>query len=288
MKSYIAKKGEVDRKWVLIDADGQILGRLATKIASILMGKTKPVYTPHVDTGDFVVVVNAEKIRLTGKKAQTKQYQRYTGYPGGQKIVSYAEMLDKKPERVIELAVRRINRGRFQDMAEQEKEDVITNPDMVIEQPPAAETSEKEKEKEAEKPARRTVALTGTPDKGGFIWGTGRRKSAVARVRIKPGDGKLLINKRTVASPSMCSSMSAEAERPDRPAPSDSESQGRFAITTPTSSRSSATADTSHATGEWSNAKNPGKEAQGEGSSSRNVKWIFDSSTPHNARRGKA
>jgi len=83
-------------------------------------------------------------------------------------------------------------------MAEQEKEDVITNPDMVIEQPPAAETSEKEKEKEAEKPARRTVALTGTPDKGGFIWGTGRRKSAVARVRIKPGDGKLLINKRTV------------------------------------------------------------------------------------------
>jgi len=108
MKSYIAKKGEVDRKWVLIDADGQILGRLATKIASILMGKTKPVYTPHVDTGDFVVVVNAEKIRLTGKKAQTKQYQRYTGYPGGQKIVSYAEMLDKKPERVIELAVRRM------------------------------------------------------------------------------------------------------------------------------------------------------------------------------------
>lgn len=108
MKSYVAKTGEVDQKWVLVDADGQILGRLAVKIAMILMGKTKPIYTPHVDTGDFVVVVNAEKIEVSGKKAQTKEYQHYTGYPGGQKTVSYAEMLDKRPERVIELAVRRM------------------------------------------------------------------------------------------------------------------------------------------------------------------------------------
>ena len=108
MKSYLAKTGEVDQKWVLVDADGQILGRLAVKIARILMGKTKPIYTPHVDTGDFVVVVNAEKIEVSGKKAQTKEYQRYTGYPGGQKSVSLAEMLDKRPERVIELAVRRM------------------------------------------------------------------------------------------------------------------------------------------------------------------------------------
>ncbi len=108
MKSYVAKTGEVDQKWVLIDADGQILGRLAVKIARILMGKTKPIYTPHVDTGDFVVVVNAEKIKVSGKKAQTKEYQYYTGYPGGQKSVSYAEMLEKRPERVIELAVRRM------------------------------------------------------------------------------------------------------------------------------------------------------------------------------------
>ncbi len=108
MKSYVAKTGEVDQKWVLVDADGQILGRLAAKIAMILMGKTKPIYTPHVDTGDFVVVVNAEKIEVSGKKAQTKEYQYYTGYPGGQKSVSYAEMLDKRPERVIELAVRRM------------------------------------------------------------------------------------------------------------------------------------------------------------------------------------
>ena len=108
MKSYIAKTGEVDQKWVLVDADGQILGRMAAKIAMILMGKTKPIYTPHVDTGDFVVVVNAEKIVVSGKKAQTKEYQHYTHHPGGQKIVSYAEMLEKRPERVIELAVRRM------------------------------------------------------------------------------------------------------------------------------------------------------------------------------------
>ena len=87
MKSYVAKTGEVDQKWVVVDADGQILGRLAVKIAMILMGKTKPIYTPHVDTGDFVVVVNAEKIEVSGKKAQTKEYQRYTGYPGGQKSI---------------------------------------------------------------------------------------------------------------------------------------------------------------------------------------------------------
>ncbi len=108
MKSYVAKTGEVDQKWVLVDAEGQILGRLAAKIAMILMGKTKPIYTPHVDTGDFVVVVNAEKIEVSGKKAQTKAYQHYTHHPGGQKIVSYAEMLEKRPERVIELAVRRM------------------------------------------------------------------------------------------------------------------------------------------------------------------------------------
>ena len=108
MKSYIAKTGEVDQKWVLVDAEGQILGRMASKIAMILMGKTKPIYTPHVDTGDFVVVVNASKIEVSGKKAQTKEYQRYTGHPSGQKSISYAELLKKRPERVIELAVRRM------------------------------------------------------------------------------------------------------------------------------------------------------------------------------------
>ena len=108
MKSFLAKKEDVQRGWQLVDADGQILGRLAVKIASILMGKTKPTYTPHVDTGDFVIVVNAEKVQVTGKKADTKEYQRYTGYPGGQKITSYTEMMEKKPEFIVREAVRRM------------------------------------------------------------------------------------------------------------------------------------------------------------------------------------
>ena len=108
MKSFMAKKGQVEQKWLLVDADGAVLGRLATKIAPILMGKTKPAYTPHVDVGDYVIVVNAEKVRLTGKKAQVKEYDYYTHHPGGHKYVSFADMMAKKPEKVIELAVRRM------------------------------------------------------------------------------------------------------------------------------------------------------------------------------------
>jgi large subunit ribosomal protein L13 len=108
MKSFMAKKGQVEQKWVLVDAEDAVLGRMAAKIAPLLMGKTKPTYTPHVDTGDFVIVVNAEKVRLTGKKAQTKVYDRYTHYPGGHRFVSFAEMMAKKPEKVIELAVARM------------------------------------------------------------------------------------------------------------------------------------------------------------------------------------
>jgi len=108
MKSFMAKKGDVDSKWLLVDADGAILGRMAAKIAPILMGKTKPTYTPHVDTGDYVVVVNADKIKVTGKKTQDKQYDYYTHFPGGHKFVSFADMMVKKPEKVIELAVRRM------------------------------------------------------------------------------------------------------------------------------------------------------------------------------------
>ena len=108
MKSFMAKKGELEPKWMLVDADGAVLGRMASKIAPILMGKNKPTYTPHVDTGDYVVVVNAEKVRVTGKKAKDKEYDHYTHYPGGRKVVSFADMMAKKPERVIELAVRRM------------------------------------------------------------------------------------------------------------------------------------------------------------------------------------
>ncbi|MFA5554746.1 MAG: 50S ribosomal protein L13 [Phycisphaerae bacterium] len=108
MKSFLAKKGQVEQKWLLVDADGAILGRMATQIAMILMGKTKPTYTPHVDTGNFVVVVNAEKLRIGGNKAQTKEYDYYTYYPSGHKYVSFAEMMDRKPEKVVELAVKRM------------------------------------------------------------------------------------------------------------------------------------------------------------------------------------
>jgi large subunit ribosomal protein L13 len=108
MKSYMAKKNNVDQKWLLVDAEGAVLGRMAAEIAPILMGKTKPSYTPHVDTGDYVIVVNADKIKVTGKKAEQKQYDHYTHFPGGHKYVSFAEMMEKKPERVIELAVRRM------------------------------------------------------------------------------------------------------------------------------------------------------------------------------------
>lgn len=108
MKSYMAKKEEADNNWVLVDADGAVLGRMATQIATILMGKHKPTYTPHVDMGDFVVVVNAEKVAVTGKKAQTKEYDYYTHFPGGHKYVSFGDMMEKKPEMVITLAVKRM------------------------------------------------------------------------------------------------------------------------------------------------------------------------------------
>ena len=108
MKSFLAKKDTVEAAWHLIDAEGLILGRMAAEIAPILMGKTKPTYTPHVDTGDFVIVVNAEKIRISGDKAKTKGYKSYSRHPGGQKIVPFGDMLARRPEKIIELAVRRM------------------------------------------------------------------------------------------------------------------------------------------------------------------------------------
>ncbi|MFH1718129.1 MAG: 50S ribosomal protein L13 [Planctomycetota bacterium] len=108
MKSFMATENQVEQKWLIVDADGAVLGRMAAKIAPLLMGKTKPTYTPHVDTGDYVIVVNAEKIKVGGKKAQTKEYDYYTHYPGGHKFVSFADMMARKPEKVIELAIRRM------------------------------------------------------------------------------------------------------------------------------------------------------------------------------------
>ncbi|MGB4593811.1 MAG: 50S ribosomal protein L13 [Coriobacteriia bacterium] len=106
MKTYYAKPGEVEREWLVVDATDVPLGRLASEVASILKGKRKPQYTPHVDTGDFVIVINAEKIKVTGNKLQSKRKFRHSGYPGGLKSISLGEMLAKRPERVIEGAVK--------------------------------------------------------------------------------------------------------------------------------------------------------------------------------------
>ena len=104
--TQFAKNGEVERKWVLVDAEGATLGRLATTVANVLRGKNKPQYTPNADTGDFVVVINADKVVLTGNKAEKKEYWRYSGYLGGLKIESFREAMEKHPERVIEHAVK--------------------------------------------------------------------------------------------------------------------------------------------------------------------------------------
>jgi len=106
MKSYIAKPAEVERKWYVIDAEGQTLGRLATKVATILRGKHKPTYTPHVDTGDHVIIINADKVVLTGKKLDQKKFRWHSGYLGGLKERSYRDMMQKQPEKVMMHAVK--------------------------------------------------------------------------------------------------------------------------------------------------------------------------------------
>ena len=106
MKTYNAKPGEIAREWYLVDADGQTLGRLATRIADTLRGKGKPQYTPHVDTGDFVIVVNAEKIHVTGNKLDEKRYYRHSGYPGGLRSRTLREQLERRPTEVLRVAVK--------------------------------------------------------------------------------------------------------------------------------------------------------------------------------------
>ena len=104
-RTYSPKAAEIDRRWYVVDADGKTLGRLATQIARVLRGKHKPTWAPHMDMGDHVVVVNAEKVHVTGRKAEQKTYYRYTGYPGGIRSTTYAEMLADHPERILQKAV---------------------------------------------------------------------------------------------------------------------------------------------------------------------------------------
>lgn len=106
MKTFTPKPEDVQRKWWVVDAEGKVLGRLASEIATVLRGKRKAIFATHLDVGDFVVVINAEKVRLTGNKAENKEYFRHTGYMGGEKFIPFKEMIAKHPERVIELAVK--------------------------------------------------------------------------------------------------------------------------------------------------------------------------------------
>ena len=106
MNSFMANPDKIERKWYVVDAEGQTLGRLASEVAKVLRGKNKPVFTPHVDTGDYVIVINAEKIKVTGKKLDQKIYYSHSDYVGGMKETTLREMMNKKPEKVIELAVK--------------------------------------------------------------------------------------------------------------------------------------------------------------------------------------
>jgi large subunit ribosomal protein L13 len=108
MSTYFPKEGEIARKWYVVDASGQALGRLASRVAHILMGKENPKYTPFIDVGDHVIVINADKVKLTGMKADAKVYQHYTGYPGGLRAEAYSKRLARKPELVVEAAVQRM------------------------------------------------------------------------------------------------------------------------------------------------------------------------------------
>ncbi len=106
MRTFTAKAAEIERKWYVVDAEGQTLGRLAARIAPILKGKHKPIYTPHLDCGDFVIVINADKVRVTGRKLDQKFYYRHSGYPGGISSISLRDQLARHPERVIQAAIR--------------------------------------------------------------------------------------------------------------------------------------------------------------------------------------
>jgi len=129
MKTYTPKVTDIQRRWLIVDAENKVLGRLASEVAQLLRGKHKPMYTPHLDTGDFVIVVNADKVRLTGNKTETKTYFRHSGYMGGDRLIPFREMQEKHPERVIELAVKGMlpknNLGRLM----RRKLKVYTGPD---------------------------------------------------------------------------------------------------------------------------------------------------------------
>jgi len=181
MKTYNAKPGEIARHWYVVDADGQTLGRLATRIADQLRGKGKPEYTPHVDTGDFVIVVNAEKIHVTGNKLDQKRYYRHSGYPGGLRSRTLREQLDRRPEEVLRAAVKGMlpkNRLARQQIT---KLKIYAGP----EHPHGPQ-------------APQPLRVGGQMSQRAQYRGTGKRKTSVARVILRPGDGNTWFNGRTI------------------------------------------------------------------------------------------
>ena len=180
-KTWNAKPGEITRRWYVVDADGQTLGRLATRIADTLRGKGKPEYTPHVDTGDFVVVVNAEKIQVTGNKLDQKIYYRHSGYPGGLRSRTLRAQLERRPTEVIRKAVKgMLPRNKLAQRADREAEDL----------------------RRARAPALctepRAPALGAQMSELATYRGTGKRKTSVARVILRPGDGATWFNGRSL------------------------------------------------------------------------------------------
>ena len=186
MKTYNAKPGEITREWYLVDAEGQILGRLATQLADRLRGKGKPQYTPHVDTGDFVVVVNAEKIAVTGNKLDDKMYYRHSGYPGGLKQRPAARAARAAAEEVIRKAVKgMLPRNASRPAADHEAQDLRR---------PGASARGAGSEAAGGDALMATRADAPTAQ----YLGTGKRKTSVARVILRPGDGKTWVNGKTI------------------------------------------------------------------------------------------
>ena len=180
-KTFNLKPGEVTRRWYLVDAEGKTLGRLATQIADTLRGKGKPEYTPHVDSGDFVVVVNAEKIHVTGNKLDQKMYHRHSGYPGGLRSRTLREQLERRPTEVIRKAVKGMLPKNKLASAQIGKLKIYAGPDHPHE-------------------AQGPQPLGGSCQVSQIAQyrGTGKRKTSVARVILRPGDGTTWFNGRTL------------------------------------------------------------------------------------------
>lgn len=212
MKTYSARQGDVGRRWFVVDAEGQVLGRLATRIATILRGKHKPAFTPHIDVGDFVVVVNAEKVKLTGQKLDDKLFRRHSGYPGGLTEIPYRRLLETHPERAIERAVwgmlpkgrlgrqlkhkLKVYAGPNHPHGSQKPETLAadaTIPVYLDPEPKRTRNPGKLKAKEAKRSAR---ARTGPPKAKAARKTTGARKKTGARKR-KPASPKTSQSKET-------------------------------------------------------------------------------------------